>query len=171
MANWCNNTVVFAGKPEAIRQIQQLFKEMAEQEQKEGCGQLPDFVADSNGGYFFGIYQDYDNTDTFQYETKWSPNTEVLQKIAEHYKVDFTQDYEELGNCVFGRATFSDRLLTDIFLEYEDFEQFEFDEETDTYQFEGEEYESDYEILETLLERKIENQFTNTNIQNDETIR
>ena len=29
------------------------------------------------------------------------------------------------------------------------------DEETDLYHFEGEEYESDYEILETLLERKI----------------
>lgn len=157
MANWCNNTVVFEGNPEAIRQIQQLFKEMAEQEQKEGCGQLPNFVADSNGGYFFGIYQDYDNTDTFQYETKWSPNTEVLQKIAEHYKVDFTQDYEELGCLVFGRATFSDRLLTDIYLDDEDFDKYEYDEENSVWYFEGETYESDYEILEILLERKIEN--------------
>jgi hypothetical protein len=76
-----------------------------------------------------------------------------------------------LGNCVCGRATSADKLLTDVFLEYEDFEQFEFDEETDTYHFEGEDYDSEYEILETLLERKIENQFTNTNIQNDEIIR
>ena len=157
MANWCNNTVVFEGKPEAIRQIQQLFKAMAEKQKQEECGQLPDFVKDTDEGYFFDIYQDYDDTDTFQYETKWSPNTEVLQKIAEHYNVDFVQDYEELGCLVFGRATFSDRLLTDIYLDNEDFEQFELDEETDTYHFEGKDYDSEYEILETLLERKIEN--------------
>ncbi len=155
MANWCSNTIVFEGEPEAIEQIQQLFKSMAEKQEKENCGQLPDFVEDSNGGYFFDIYQDDDVTGIFQYETKWSPNIEVIQAIAEHYNVSFTQDYEEMGNCICGRAIFSDKLLTDIYLDEEEFEQYEFDEETDTYHFEGEEYESDYEILETLLERKI----------------
>ncbi|PZP42061.1 MAG: hypothetical protein DI598_17385 [Pseudopedobacter saltans] len=157
MSNWCSNTVVFEGEHEAIEQIQQLFKSMAEKQQEENCGQLPDFVEDSNGGYFFDIYQDDDVTGIFQYETKWSPNIEVVQAIAEHYNVSFTQDYEEMGNCVYGRATFADKLLTDIYLDDEEFEQYEFDEKTDTYHFEGEEYESDYEILETLLERKIAN--------------
>ncbi|WLD24286.1 hypothetical protein NU10_02475 [Flavobacterium dauae] len=155
MANWCSNTVVFEGEPEAIEQIQQLFKSMAEKQQKENCGQLPDFVSRQNGGWFFDIYQDDDVTGVFQYETKWSPNIEIVQAIAEHYNVHFTQDYEELSNGVCGRVIFSDKLLTDIYLDEEEFEQYEFDEETDTYHFEGEEYESDYEILETLLERKI----------------
>lgn len=44
MANWCNNWVIFEGTPEAIEQITQLFKSMAEQEHKDDCGQLPDFV-------------------------------------------------------------------------------------------------------------------------------
>ena len=158
MANWCSNTVVFGGTPEAIKQIQQLFKSMAEKQQEENCGQLPDFVQDSNGGYFFDIYQDDDVTGIFQYETKWSPNIEVVQAIAEHYNVNFTQDYEELSNGVCGRAIFSDKLLTDIYLDDEEFEQYEFDEETDTYHFEGKEYDSNCEILETLLERKIANQ-------------
>ena len=155
MANWCSNTVVFEGKPEAIEQIQQLFKSMAEKQQEENCGQLPDFVSDSNGGWFFDIYQDDDVSGIFQYETKWSPNIEIVQKIAEYYQVDFVQDYEEISNLVSGRATFSDKLLRDAYLEDEDFGQYEFDEETDTYSFEGESYESDWEILETLLERKI----------------
>ncbi|MCO5241518.1 MAG: hypothetical protein M9904_15830 [Chitinophagaceae bacterium] len=99
--------------------------------------------------------QDYD--DTFQYDTKWSPNTEVLKKIAERYNVNFTQDYEELGCLAYGRVTFSDRLFTDIYLEDEDFQKFEYDEEKDEWYFEGETYESEWEILETLLERKIEN--------------
>lgn len=157
MANWCSNTVVFEGKPEAIEQIQQLFILMAEKEQKEEKGQLPDFIPDTHGGYFFNTYWNEEDTGIFQYETKWSPNTEVVQKIAEYYEVEFTQDYEEMSNLVYGRATFSDKLLTDIYLEDEDFEKYQFDEETDTYHFEGEEYDSDCEILETLLERKLVN--------------
>lgn len=157
MANWCSNTVVFEGKPETITAIQELFQSMKEKEEKTEEGQLPEFISKNNGGYFFNIYWNEGDEGQFQYETKWSPNIEVVQAIAEHYNVNFTQDYEELSNCVCGRAIFSDKLLTDIFLDDEEFEQYEFDEETDTYHFEGEKYESDYEILETLLERKIEN--------------
>ena len=135
MANWCSNTVVFEGKPETITAIQELFQSMKEKEEKIEEGQ-------------------------FQYETKWSPNMEIIQKIAEHYEVNFTHDYEEMGNLVYGRATFYDKLLTDVYLEDVDFEQYEFDEENETYHFEGNDYESDYEILENLLERKIKIQET-----------
>lgn len=157
MANWCSNTVVFEGKPESIEQVQQLFQSMKEKEEQTERGQLPDFITDENGGYFFNLYWNEGDEGIFQYETKWSPNIEIVQKIAEYYQVDFVQDYEEISNLVYGRATFSDKLLTDIYLEDEDFEQYHYDEERDIYHFEGEEYESDSEILETLLERKIVN--------------
>jgi hypothetical protein len=155
MANWCSNTVVFEGKPEAITAIQELFQSMKEKEEKTEEGQLPEFMEDTNGGYFFNIYWNEGDEGQFQYETKWSPNIEIIQKIAEYYQVDFVQDYEEMGNLVYGRATYRDSILSDIFLSGDDFETYEQDEETDLYHFEGEEYESDYEILETLLERKI----------------
>lgn len=171
MANWCRNTVVFEGKPEAIEQVQQLFKAMAEKQEKENCGQLPDFVEDGNGGYFFDIYQDDDVTGIFQYETKWTPNTEAVIQIAEHFKVDFTLDYEELSCLLCGRKIFEDGILTNIYLEDEDFDKFDYDEETDKWHCEGVTYDSDCEILETLLERKIENQFNNIKIQNNETIK
>ncbi|KQB98918.1 MULTISPECIES: hypothetical protein [Bacteroidota] len=155
MANWCSNTVVFEGKPEAITAIQELFQSMKEKEEKTEEGQLPEFMEDTNGGYFFNIYWNEGDEGQFQYETKWSPNIEIIQKISEYYQVDFVQDYEEMGNLVYGRATYRDGILSDIFLGGDDFETYEQDEETDLYHFEGEEYESDYEILETLLERKI----------------
>jgi len=155
MANWCSNTIVFEGNEEAIKQIEQLFRTMRSKEEKTNQGQLPDFVTDENGGYFFNIYSNEGDTGIFQYETKWSPNIEIVQKIAAYYQVNFVQDYEEISNLVYGRVTFSDKLLTDIYLDDEDFEQYQFDEETDTYSFEGEIYDSDCEILETLLERKI----------------
>lgn len=157
MANWCSNTIVFEGKPEAITGIQELFQTMKNKEESEEQGQLPEFVLDDNGGYFFNIYWNEGDEGVFQYETKWSPNIEIVQKIAEYYQVDFGQDYEEISNLVYGRATFSDKLLTDTYLKDEDFEQYHYDEETDIYHFESEEYESDSEILETLLERKIVN--------------
>ena len=155
MANWCSNTVVFEGTPEAITAIHELFQSMKEKEEKTEQGQLPEFMEDNNGGYFFNIYWHEGDEGQFQYETKWSPNIEVLQGIASLYKVNFVQDYEEMGNLVYGRATYRDGILSDIFLGDDDFEAYEQNEETDLYHFEGEEYESDYEILETLLERKI----------------
>ena len=158
MANWCSNTVVFEGNEKAIKQIQQLFQTMKEKEEKTEEGQLPDYITDKNGGYFFNSYWNEGDTGIFQYETKWSPNIEIVQKIVEYYHVNCVQDYEEMGNLVYGRATFSDKLLTDIYLEDKDFNNYQFDEETDSYHFEGESYESDCEILETLLERKIANQ-------------
>lgn len=154
MANWCSNTVAFKGNKKAIGKIQKLFKTMAEKEQTEEKGQLPDFIPLYNG-YFFDIYQNEGDTGIFQYQTKWSPNLEIVQKIAEYYKVNFVQDYEEMGNLIYGKAMYKNGKLTDIYLDDEDFEQYEYDEETDCYHFEGETYESDCEILETLLERKI----------------
>lgn len=155
MANWCSNTVVFEGKPEAIEQIQQLFKTMTEKQQEENCGQLPEFLDDTNGGWFFDIYQDDDVIGIFQYETKWSPNIEVVQRIAEQYKVDFTQEYAEVGNQIYGKATYLEGILDDVCLSDEDLEQYHYDEETDRYYFENEEYESDCEIFEILLTRKL----------------
>ena len=155
MANWCGNTVAFEGTPEAIDQIKWLFQAMATKEQQEQKGQLPDWVNQHNGGYFFDLYSDKDNTEVFQYQTKWSPNIEIVQEIAKHYKVDFVQDYEEMGNLVYGQATYNNGTLQDIYLEDDDFEQYEYNEETDKYHFEGKIHESDCDILETLLDRKI----------------
>lgn len=155
MANWCSNTVVFEGKPETITAIQELFQLMKKEEEETEEGQLPEFISKDNGGYFFNIYWNEGGEGQFHYETKWSPNIEIIQKIAEHYDVNFTHDYEEIDNLVYGRATFFDKVLTDIYLEDEDFEQYNFNEETDTYHFEGETFDSDCEILETLLERKL----------------
>jgi len=155
MANWCSNTVAFEGKPEAIKEIQKFFQEMKRREETENKGQLPDFIAEINGGWFFSIYWNEGDGGIFQYETKWSPNIEVVRMIAARYGVDSTHDYEELGNRVYGRAVFSEGIFTDSYLEGEDFDSYHFDEERESYHFEGESYQSDYEILETLLERKI----------------
>lgn len=158
MANWCSNTVVFEGNLKILGKLDKLFKAMAKKEAKENCGQLPDFLQEQKDGYFFDIYQNDDATGVIQYETRWSPNIEIVKQIAEKYKVNFVHDYAELGNLVYGRATFSNQQLTNTFLNFEDFGKFDSDEETFTYDFENKIYGSEYDILDILLERKIASQ-------------
>lgn len=154
MANWCSNTVAFEGNETALEQIKLEFRKMITKEEKENCGQLPEFISENNRGYFFDIV--WEEVDCiFNYQTKWSPNTETLMQIAKRFKVDFIHDFEEMGNLIYGRTIFSDNELTDIYLEVEDFEKYQYDEETEIYHFEEKTYDNDYEILEILLERKI----------------
>ena len=156
MANWCSNSVAFEGNNTALEQVRLEFIKMQLRENKESGGQLPEFISDKKKGYFFDV--SLENVSyNFNYQTRWSPNTEILLLIAEYYKVDFIYYYEEIGNQIYGVTVYSNNELKEICLEEEDFEQYDYHEETDTYTFEEENYESDYEILEILLKRKIEN--------------
>lgn len=83
MANWCSNTIVFEGSEETIKQIEKLFQTMKSKEEQTKQGQLPEFITDENGGYFFNIYSNEGDTGIFQYETKWSPNIEIVQILKE----------------------------------------------------------------------------------------
>ena len=155
MANWCSNSVAFEGNETALEQVRLEFIKMQILENEENCGQLPEFILDKKRGYFFDILLE-DGGCIFNYQTRWSPNTEVLTQIAERFNVDFILDYEEIGNQIYGVSVYSNNELTEICLEEEDFEQYDYDEETDTYFFEEENHESDCEILEILLKRKIQ---------------
>jgi hypothetical protein len=150
MANWCSNTVMFTGEQSQLIQLETLFNEMAVKERAENKGQVPPFI-EEDGNWLFEISWDFDR---LSYETKWSPNIELIKEVATHYGVGFVYDYCETGNCIFGEATLEDGEFRDIFLEPSDFDQYDFDEETDTYTFEGETFESDMEIMEILLDRK-----------------
>lgn len=128
---------------------------MREKEQKTEEGQLPDFISDSNGGYFFNICWNEGDGGNFQYETKWAPNTGVLQQIAARYGADFVHDYEEAGSLVYGRAAVAGGQLTHCDLDAADFEACQEDGDSGCWIFEGGQWESQWEILEVLLERKI----------------
>ena len=142
MANWCRNTLAFEGNETALEQIKSKFRRMINLERSEQCGQLPDFVNPKVGGYFFDIIWDEGDC-IFNYQTKWSPHTDILIQIAKRHNVDFIHDYEEMGN------------LTEIGLDNDEFEQYHYAEETETYHFQGKIFDNDCEILEILLEEKI----------------
>jgi len=154
MPNWCSNTVTFCGDVEAIKQVQELFESMKSLQDSTGNGQLPDFLHNEQG-YFFDLYWNEGEEGMIQYETRWSPNTEIVQAIADRYKVGFQHEYAETGCMVYGRATYENGVLDDISLDWDDFDAYYYDEDTECYYFEEETYESDYEILDILLQRRV----------------
>ncbi len=154
MPNWCRNIVQFTGEPQKLDELNQLFETMAEKERQTNHAQLPSFIQ-SERGHLFEVYVD---SGTLYYDTRWSPNTAILMEIADHYHVDFIHQYSEPGMGIFGEATYEAGILKNIYLDCEDLILYGYDEEKDCYVFEGSLFENDIEILETLLERKKEQQ-------------
>jgi hypothetical protein len=151
MANWCSNKVEFIGEDSQFEQLASLFQAMAKNEKKDRRGQLPDFAESSDTGYFFEIAWE---NGILYYQTKWSPNRREVMRIAIKYGVGFIHSYDEPGNLVFGETQYLNGVFTDIDLDTDDFAQYEYDDDTNTYRFENQNHEGTEDILQTLLERK-----------------
>ncbi|RQO37738.1 hypothetical protein DBR39_12675 [Chryseobacterium sp. KBW03] len=122
MANWCNNTLVFVGTPEAIQQITALFNTIVQMEQQIDFEKLPDFLGGTEDHFFCDISYNHDGM--LEYDTRWTPNIQAVVRIAKHYKVDFVLGYQEIGNCLYGMATYANGVLKTICLDPMDFGRF-----------------------------------------------
>ncbi|WP_316818440.1 hypothetical protein [Pedobacter nyackensis] len=152
MANWCLNTVTFEADGTVMEKIRVLFLEMAEREILYFRGQLPQFCSNKHG-YLFEI--DWENDELF-YLTKWSPNITVMIAVANHYGACFVYNYQELAMGIYGVAIYKGGTLWDVYLEPDDFTLFNYFEQADKYEFEGKHYTNEFEVLDILLQRKIE---------------
>jgi hypothetical protein len=149
MANWCSNIVQFTGESKQLENLQTLFEEMAAKEKETQEGQLPEFV--KSDSYLFFIQWD---GGILYYDTKWTPNIDAIQQVADCFNCGFSYSYSEMANGIFGEAEYSDGVLTDVSLDWDDFSVYDYNKETDDYVFEGNNYNHEYEIFEILLERK-----------------
>ncbi|MFC4233379.1 hypothetical protein ACFOW1_15875 [Parasediminibacterium paludis] len=155
MANWCYNTVQFEGCSGAIENIKSIFEILMEQQKNNDEGLMPDFIKLTEGYMFSVDWCEGDGFAMASYDTKWSPNFEVMQEVAKHFKVNYTHAYNELGCGIYGEAYYKDGVLTDIFLEQDDLDLYDVNpEDEDTWVFEGQVYQSDFDILEILLQRR-----------------
>lgn len=154
MANWCNNYLTFEGEQENVNNVIELFKELREEQSKHGDGVLPKEMNpdEYENRYFFSIYV---GDEDVMFESKWVAPIEELKWIAESYGVVITNWVQEVGCDLYGRIKYysngdvEEELLTD-----EDFDEFEYDEDLDMYIFDGEEWESESEVLEILWDRR-----------------
>lgn len=137
-----------------MKALEDLFRRMANNEVKTKHGQLPDFIV-AVSGYFFELSW---HEDGLSYLTKWSPNTSVMKVIGDHFKVDYTHSYEERAMGIYGEASSVSGVFQIVDLEPGDLGNYDYSEASETYVFEGVDYQYEEEILEVLLLRKQEAQ-------------
>lgn len=154
MANWCNNYLTFEGEQENVNKVIELFKELREEQSKHGDGVLPKKMNpdEYENRYFFSIYV---GDEDVMFESKWVAPNEELKWMAEKYDVEITNWVEEVGCEYYGRVKyFPDGDMQEQLLTVRDFEKFHFDEDLDMYIFEGDEWESESDVLEILWNRR-----------------
>lgn len=167
MANSCINTVIIGGEQKNTQSfLAELLKLKAENDNNPNERVIPDYVTPSNGSnitegnlYISSIEIDSSNTDEnrFWFESAWAPAIGTIKAMAIHHQVNIIgYQFEEPGNGVYGVYAYDFLSEVDVRLELSqsEVELFEFSEEIDAYIFEGKQYESSCDIIETLLNRK-----------------
>lgn len=157
MANNCNNYLSFEGTKENVEKVLEMFKALIEEQKQTGLGVLPKEVNPdvSKSRYFFDIYFNGDSNVMFW--TKWVAPTEALSIIAQKFNVTITNSVEELGCMIYGVETYyADGVVLEQYLESEDFDLIEYNEDGEVIAFKGlpMEAESEYELLEQLLNER-----------------
>lgn len=148
MANWCDNIILFAGDPEKIAHLLELFFEQAEPDMH----QMPGFVTAENWAM---IDMEFYNNGRIYYRTRWEPNLEALQQIADHFDVGFVNRYAEPDMFIWGEAIYQNGQGRDIRLELSDYQRCHYNTEFKCFMCNGKSYKSDYQAFEEMLDDKI----------------
>lgn len=154
MANWCQHWLTFQGEESKIKEVVAMFQAMEQKFKETNEGQKPDFIQEVKQDYFFDIYTD--ETEIISYNTKWSPNLDDIIEIANHFDLNFECTYQELGENIFGKAVFTagNPEAKRFDLEKSDFDLYSFSQEDDIYSYQGEESESEEDILMQIFKEK-----------------
>jgi len=151
MANWCSNWVNLSGQPEGIKAFMEDIRELDKRSIITELGVQVIECEDSR--YMFEIYAE--DADSFSFTTKWGPDFGNLRFLATKHGVTVTNQYEECGCAIYGQWTSDGESESDVCLTEEEYDLAVWNEDTDTYSFEGEDWECKTEILQTILERKL----------------
>lgn len=146
MPNWCSNFILTSNQD-----VKDVFQKLIKKQEKSGQGETLDWFEDDRYLFDIEIYGD-----SIMFQTKWSPALKTGEALAKTLKTEIELDYDEPGMCIYGKAIFNPKgQIKDYYLSDLDFDKYEHDEEKDVYIFEGQEYESDEDIKEILLKRRI----------------
>ena len=104
------------------------------------------------------IYDEGDDFVSIQCWTKWSPPIIELEHIGKEMQINITCIYEELGCELYGQSEydFENDCTNIIELDQNDFARVQYDDENDTYSFDGVEIESDNIAYAEMLDNKLQ---------------
>jgi hypothetical protein len=102
MPNWCMNTIYFSGDTTKLKAA---IADAVERQRLSGNGESIIVPEEIHDGYFFDIY--FEDTDILQYCSRWMPNCRDVAELCGAFNVSAHHEWEEEGNCVYGRASYS----------------------------------------------------------------
>jgi hypothetical protein len=145
MANWCNNFATFSGEKQNIEKLYDAIEE-AQRKQKETWEGQKIHSSDVKEGYFFDIFFD---GECVSYDTKWSPNIDDLAEVCKEFGVCAKVDYSESGCQIYGSAEIeADGSYTETNIDNRFLDLIEWDDDNSVYIYQGESYESEFDIIE-----------------------
>ncbi len=163
MANECYNQVHIKGDVENIASFMAEIAEIKAHLKQYKTSTYPSYILDTKENkeelkymFDFDIDEILNGECLFSFTTKWTPATNELVLMAKHHKLDFVLNYDELGDGVYGEAIYNaeDDTLAKYDLDSSDLDPIEYNSEEDEYLFEGKSYESQYDILQIIFDRK-----------------
>ena len=153
MPNWCSNHVTFSG--ENVDKADKLFKTLMQEQSVSGLGIRPPWKGCDKHGlrYMFEIQHSGDST--YQFESKWSPTLATMFLIGRRFKVAFEISWEEMGNGLYGSATYDPSMPDVMMVRDASSTNFRWDDDKEVYIYNGEEYESVYDFMEDVIDNMI----------------
>ena len=150
MPNWCSNHVTFFG--DNVSKVEKLFDMLIKEQSTYGLGIRPPWRGcdKNNARYMFEI-QDL-GYGVYQFESKWSPTLATMFLIGRRFKVAFEITWEEMGNCLYGSATFDPSMPDVMMIRDASSTHYRWDQDKEVYIYKDEEYESVYDFMEDVID-------------------
>lgn len=150
MPNWCSNSVTYFGEESAKKKLVNIINSMIAKEDETKQGQTWGLI-DPKDSYLFDIYLDEAN-DFFLFETKWVPETHIINTILFECGLDYRHEFWEPIEETYGVIACKDGKVKKYNIEQKD--RAMIISIDDYFLFEGVEYEVEEEIFDIILERK-----------------
>ena len=151
MANWCGNNVIFSG--ENVDKVDELFTKLMEEQADKGFGVRPDWEACEKHDALYMFYIDKHDSGSYRFETKWAPAINTIFLIGRRFKVAFEMEWDECGMGLYGKMIFSPDMPDVVMMADASGTNFRYDHDKDMYIYNGEEYESEYEFMDDVIEK------------------
>jgi len=150
MPNWCSNYVTFFG--ENVGKVDKMFDKLMTQQAIDGLGIRPDWKAclRHEARFMFSIQDLGDGV--YQFDSKWAPCLSLMLLIGRRFKVALEISWEEMGNGLYGSATFDPSTPDVMMIRDASSTHFIWDEDADMYIYKAEEYESLCDLMEDAIE-------------------
>lgn len=159
MANMCANFLFIIGGEEFNKKsFIESFKTMEQKEKETKLYQFPQEIEETpENTHSLCDFVIDEGQETLSFLSRWSNPTELLKDMGKHHKVSFRCDFDE-GTHYYGAIFYYHKTDSskEVMLDEEDLSKYEEEEDEEVYIYKGELYHSESEVLDLILEEKIQ---------------